>query len=793
MAKQKTAIDACSAGVGTSLSSELEIKERLCYQAVLLRNVFDPIISTDTDFRVRTWNAAAERVYGWKEAEVLGRDVDELLQTFFGKGNREESRERLFEAGSVQVESIHQARDGRRLHVRSNVTVLRDNGGRVTGTLGVLRDVTAEKLAEEQLRQRGEELAAALDTLPAYVWVALDSECRAVTGNRAANDLTGVAPGTNVSQSVVANGHAPYLQQLKPDGTEYRAQELPLQQAIATRQPVRAAAVEFAFADGRRVHTVGDAVPLFDAAGRVRGAVAAFFDITERRRAEQELRVAEERFRRLCEAGTIGIITADLQRITFANDAFLKMVGYSREDLDSGRILWQSITPVEHLAEDQRALAELIERGSCRPFEKEYMHKAGHRVPIRLGAARLTQEPLAWICFVEDLTEQQKTERALREAEERLRAVLDATGVGLWLNEMPFGVLTWDKRTKELFFVPPDIEPTIDLFWSRLHPDDREPTRLAVEAALRDRTLYAIDHRAVDPVTGRVRWIHSEGRGTYDGRGNLARFDGVNYDITHRREFQAELERLVAERTERLQELVGELEHFSYTITHDMRAPLRAMRGFAEVMAQTLESGGQERQRDYLDRITTAAERMDGLITDALSYSKAVRQDLPLAPVDLARLLRGMVDTYPELQSARADIRVPRELPLVMGNEAGLTQCFSNLLGNAVKFLDAGKRPEVRVRSELRDGWVRIWVEDNGIGISDALKPRLFGMFARGTNPQAGTGIGLALVRKVVDRMGGKVGVESEVGRGSRFWVELRPGDVRLGSTAAKAAGFSLD
>lgn len=232
----------------------------------------------------------------------------------------------------------------------------------------------------------------------------------------------------------------------------------------------------------------------------------------------------------------------------------------------------------------------------------------------------------------------------------------------------------------------------------------------------------------------------------------------------------------MAERTARLQELVAELEHFSYSITHDMRAPLRAMIAFSEEVQAMDPVSEQEEQKRFLERISSAARRMDLLITDALNYSKAVRNELPLAPVDVGQLLRGMLDTYPEFQIARADIRLEPGLPLVLGNEAGLTQCFSNLLGNAVKFARPGELAQVRVRSEIHDGWVRLWVEDNGIGISRKMLPRVFDMFARGSSQEAGTGIGLALVRKVVDRMGGKVGVESEEGKGSRFWLELRQG-----------------
>ncbi len=369
--------------------------------------------------------------------------------------------------------------------------------------------------------------------------------------------------------------------------------------------------------------------------------------------------------------------------------------------------------------------------------------------------------------------------QSLRESEERLQIAKAAARLGIHDYNVATGEIRWDERVRQLWGVSPDQPITYDVFVGGLHPDDRGPTEAELARALdpagggRFFAEYRVLHRA-DRL---ARWVAATGQVSFD-QGRAVRLVGTVQDITAGKEAERELadravqlEKLVQERTTKLQEMVNELQHISCATVHDMRAPLRAMNEFVELMCQAQAT--REQTKDYGRRLRLAANRLDQLIQDSLRYSKLAHQEFVRRPVDLSTLMRGLIETYPHLQADRADIQIEGRLPVVLGDEAALTQCFTNLLSNAVKFVKPGTRPRVRVSSEMKEGAVRIWVKDNGIGIAPQAQRRLFKMFQPLADNPEGTGIGLAIVRKVVERMNGRVGVDSRPGRGSRFWVEL--------------------
>jgi signal transduction histidine kinase len=246
------------------------------------------------------------------------------------------------------------------------------------------------------------------------------------------------------------------------------------------------------------------------------------------------------------------------------------------------------------------------------------------------------------------------------------------------------------------------------------------------------------------------------------------------------RRHAADLETRVAERTAALQEVNAELESFSYSVSHDLRAPLRAMQGFAAALLEDQADRLDATGRDHARRIVAAGARMDAAIQDLLAYSRLAHAELRLESVDVEALVEELVaHMETEIRGRNARVAVHRPLPRVRAHRSTLRQVVTNLVANALKFVPPGAPPKVEVRGEERDGRVRLWIEDNGIGIPAEHHERIFRVFERlhGVETYPGTGIGLATVRRAMERMGGRAGVESAPGRGSRFWIELARGD----------------
>jgi PAS domain S-box-containing protein len=505
----------------------------------------------------------------------------------------------------------------------------------------------------------------------------------------------------------------------------------------------------------------------------------------ERQRVEEDLR---ELNLALMNA-TPGISVLDPRgRYTRVNEAYARMMGYEPAGIVG--MDWQMTVHPEDCQSAIAAYERMLKEGSSE-FEVRAVRKDGSVFHKQVWMVKRVDNAGNFIghhCFMKDITERKLTEQQLRASEERLRLATQTGKVGIWEWDIAANRVSWSDSLFGIHGIDKEqFEATVEGFAALVHPDDRELVAKSIDSSLTEGAPYEIKFRSIKP-NGEIIWIFTDAR-VLRLHGKPVSMIGATMDITeltraenalrHAHQQLADravhLEALVEERTAKLKEMVNELEHVSYAISHDMRAPLRAMNAYGTFLLEWASGGGgsSEEARDYSKRILTAASRLDQLIQDALHYTQAALHEMPLQPVDVAKLIHGLVYSYPNLHPDRGEIRIEGELPVVCGNEALLTQCFSNLLGNAVKFVGSGTRPCVRVYAERNENAARIWIADNGIGIPENAQQRLFGMFQKLNNEYEGTGIGLAIVRKVAERMGGNVGVESQPGNGSRFWVEL--------------------
>jgi PAS domain S-box-containing protein len=379
------------------------------------------------------------------------------------------------------------------------------------------------------------------------------------------------------------------------------------------------------------------------------------------------------------------------------------------------------------------------------------------------------------------------SERGQQDANRRLAAIVESSDDAIISKDLNGIIKSWNKAAERIFgFSPQEVigkSVTILIPEGRL---DEEPAILG-----RIRKGERIDHyetvrRRKDGMLVDISLTVSPIK---DATGRVVGASKIARDITVRKRAEAELraareelarlnsdlEARVRERTASLTEAIAHLEEFSYTVSHDLRAPARAMKCYAEIALKEHGPELPQGAKEYLKRIIRGGARMDRPVQDVLTYSRASRRELTFGRVDLEKLAKDIIDQFPAMQRPRAEIEIHRPLDVVHAHEASLGQALSNLLLNAVKFVRSGETPRVVVRTERSGPRVRIWVEDRGIGIAPEHQKRAFGVFER-LHPELdyeGTGIGLAIVRKVVERMQGAAGVESDGLSGCRFWIDL--------------------
>jgi len=697
------------------------LKESEEQYRLLVEGVEDyAIFMLDPNGHITTWNTGAERIKGYKAAEILDRHFSILFKPEDVERHIPEQELQIAAAeGHFVGEGWRQRKDGSLFWASVVLAALRDESGNLRGFSKVTRDITERKRAEEESRKLLKDLSDVKFALDRAAILAVTDARGTITDvNDQFCQISQYSKEELIGQThrLINSGYHPkeFFQNLW---------------STINKGNVWHGEIKNQAKDGTYYWVDTTIVPFLDDQGTPFQYLAIRFDISDRKLAEEVIHRSAERLEALHEIDRAILRAESAAEIARAALSRLgRVVPYEQELV----VLFKFETNEAELLIgelDGNFAGATVPLSSLMPVE----------IPLHQGVIR----------YIEDLATLEEhpplLERQLADGKQSLLSVS--------------------------LIVEGELIGQLDLFAQHIRSFTSEHQEIASEVA--NQLAVAIQQARL--------------------REQLQRYAN-------------QLEQRVTERTAALQEANEQLEVFVYSVSHDLRAPLRGIQGLAQALVEDYAPQLGNEGQLYANHLVASAQQMNTLLEDLLNYSRLSRADINLQVLNLASVMATVLSQLEaEVQEKQAQVKVETPLPKVMGHRATLIQVVTNLVMNAIKFMPPGVQPQVRVwaqevESEGVGGvggaggevfsdtpqddsafsasstkWIRLWVEDNGIGINPENQERIFQVFERlhGAETYPGTGIGLAIARKGVERMGGRVGVESQLGQGSRFWIEL--------------------
>ena len=757
-------------------SAESALRENEQRWRAIVDSANEGILVYDRDLKIVGANQAAERILGIPLAEIIGAaGFTALLPCVHADGSPMQSDDRpmriMLRSGKPLSGHIIGVKRPGGLHTWLSINtgfLKHPDANDWYGIVGTFTDITAQRNAERALRESEERYRRTFELAGSgLAQVGLDGAFLRV--NRRVCEMLGYSEAELVGMNVKQISHPE-----DRDTVDERRKQL-----IAGQVPSIQMEKRYLRKDGSPMWAHVAIAMERDASGQPLYAISVLDDITARKEAEERLRESEERYRSTFELAGQGIAHIALDRkFIRVNRKLCEILGYPENELIgmTGRQISHPGDLDVINAQRVRLYAGEIDHVAV---EKRYRRKDGSTVWVAFSMV-LERDPAGKpayeIAIFDDITERKNAEGALRESEERFRGLTQLSSDWYWEQDENFGLTFMSRRMGERTGLDASAyigrkrwdQPALNLTdadW------DAHRAQLQRHEPFRD-----FEMERPNPAGG-TRWISVTGEPVFDEKGQFKGYRGVGSDITARKRAEAELRRAhdeLAKKADELQRSNAELEQFAYVASHDLQEPLRMVSSYTQLLGRRYGDKFDGDAKEFMHYIVDGAARMKQLIEDLLAYSRVGTKGKEFKPISMeAPLKRAITNLRAAIEESGAAVTWD-PLPNVDGDEVQLAQVFQNLMGNALKFRGQAV-PRIHVSATEQNAEWQLTIADNGIGIEPQYFERIFMLFQRlhtmGEYP--GTGIGLAICKKVVERHGGRIWVASTPGEGSQFHFTL--------------------
>ncbi|MGE5353469.1 MAG: PAS domain S-box protein [Acidobacteriota bacterium] len=745
-------------GIGTFTGMKTDPEkeeERLRYLASLIDNVSDAIFSFDKQRTITFWNKRAQEIYGWTSMEAVGQNAAVLLRSQVDESERNMWLRNAEINGELLIETVHYTKFNKKIVVEAHLLPIKNQLGEITGYTTVNRDITERKKSEEALEDAKSRYLSLFNTRTNAI-----AHCRVITDengnpvdyqiiqiNDAYTLITGInrenIEGKSAREVFPGIENFPYdyignFGKVALGGGELNAEVFfePLKMWIS----------------------------IYVYCTRAGEFTAIFTDITQRKNAEAALKESEKRFRSTLDFMTEGCAILDFNwNYLYVNDVNAAHA-HSRKNEMIGKNMLKLIPGVEK-SPFFEAYKRCMENRTREKVEASFTFDDGSKAWYEAKA-----EPVPEGIFVlsADITERKKAEEKLKRSVENFRTLADNISQFAWMTDEKGWIFWYNKRWYD--FTGTTFEEMQGWGWQKVHhPDHIERVMENWTKALNRGETWE-DTFPLKGKDGQYRWFLSRALPIRDENGKIMRWFGTNTDIT-----EAKLQELELRRTlEELKRSNGELEQFAYVASHDLQEPLRMVSAFTKLLEAQFKDKLDEKTSKYMYFITDGAKRMHALIHDLLAFSRVTSPEENISKTDLNALLAEIMrDFQVAITDHNAEVEIS-DMPVLYVDPTQLKLVFQNLIQNAIKFRSA-ENPFIQVKSERKEHEWLFSVKDNGIGIDPEFHERIFIIFQRLHEKEKypGTGIGLSICRKIVERHGGKIWVDSKLGEGSTFYFTI--------------------